>query len=383
MKLGWVAGVLLATAVLAGGQASGPDGVWVGTAGAGARAVPFRLEVRGSGDAVRGAWVNGSERAESTAGSFQNGVLTLRFDYFANTLTATVHDGQLTGSYGGHLHPVALEGRLETGAPDISGDWIVQVASSKHENAWRLHVSQRGDEVTAAILRIDGDTGSLYGSYQDGEFALSRFSASGPSRMRLEPQSDGTLLVNGHPARRPSAAEAAGWDPDNPERHTTWNDPDAPLTFRYPDLQGKIVVNTDARFRGKVVIVAIGGSWCPNCHDEAPFLESLYRRYRARGLEVVDLSFEEQEQLANPTRLRAFVAQYGITYPVLLAGQPDQLAAALPQARHLDCWPTMFFIGRDGRVKSIRAGYAGKASGAAHTEELRETRQLLDRLLAP
>ena len=80
--------------------------------------------------------------------------------------------------------------------------------------------------------------------------------------------------------------------------------------------------DTDARFRGKVVIVAIGGSWCPNCHDEAPFLMELYRQYRAQGLEIVDLSFEEGDQLKDPTRLRAFIQKYGIEYPVLIPGVP-------------------------------------------------------------
>ena len=68
----------------------------------------------------------------------------------------------------------------------------------------------------------------------------------------------------------------------------------------------------------------ISGSWCPNCHDEAPFLAELYKKYRGKGLEIVTLSFEEADQLANPTRLRAFIANYGIDYTVLLAGEPDQ-----------------------------------------------------------
>ena len=71
---------------------------------------------------------------------------------------------------------------------------------------------------------------------------------------------------------------------------------------------GKVVSNDDAQFRGKVVLVNISGSWCPNCHDEAPFLAALHRRYQPAGLEVVTLSFEEADQLANPTRLRAFIA---------------------------------------------------------------------------
>ena len=77
-------------------------------------------------------------------------------------------------------------------------------------------------------------------------------------------------------------------------------DPTEPFRFSFPDLSGKLVSNTDRQFAGKVVLVNISGSWCPNCHDEAPFLASLYRKYRAKGLEIVTLSFEEPDQLANP-----------------------------------------------------------------------------------
>ena len=75
------------------------------------------------------------------------------------------------------------------------------------------------------------------------------------------------------------------------------------------------------RFRGKVLLINITGSWCPNCHDEAPFLASLYDKYHAQGLEVVALSFEEADQLKNVTRLRAFIKEYGIKYTVLLGGE--------------------------------------------------------------
>jgi thiol-disulfide isomerase/thioredoxin len=83
-----------------------------------------------------------------------------------------------------------------------------------------------------------------------------------------------------------------------------------------------MVSDTDPRFQGKVVIVSVTGTWCPNCHDEAPFLAGLYRSHHARGLEIVALSFEEPEQLKDLTRVRGFIKQYGIAYPFLIAGQP-------------------------------------------------------------
>ena len=128
--------------------------------------------------------------------------------------------------------------------------------------------------------------------------------------------------------------------------------------------------------------MAVGGSWCPNCHDEAPLLEQLYTRYHSRGLEIVELSFEEADQLTDPSRLRAFVARYGITYTVLLAGQPDQLNEKIPIANNLNCWPTSFFVGRDGRVKEIHAGFAGPANASAHEQLEEQITALVERLLA-
>jgi thiol-disulfide isomerase/thioredoxin len=142
------------------------------------------------------------------------------------------------------------------------------------------------------------------------------------------------------------------------------------------------VSNTDERFRGKVLIVNITGSWCPNCHDEVPFLVELYRKYHAQGLEVVGLSFEEAAQLKNPTRLRAFIKRYGVDYTVLLAGEPKDAPDKLSQAANLNSFPTSFFLGRDGRVRSVHAGFPGRASGQFHEEAKAELIATVERLLA-
>ena len=146
----------------------------------------------------------------------------------------------------------------------------------------------------------------------------------------------------------------------NLTEQTTVKDPSKPFVFSFPNLTGKMVSNTDPQFDGKVVIVAVGGSWCPNCHDEAPFLESLYKQFHGQGLEIVNLSFEEADQLKDPTRLRAFIARYGLTYTVLVAGTPDELAEKIPQGEHLNCWPTSFILGRDGGYGKSMRGFRGR-----------------------
>ena len=65
-------------------------------------------------------------------------------------------------------------------APSIAGNWIVPFESTKGEKAWRFIAQQSGNDVTAAILRVDGDTGALTGTFRDGKWMLSHFDGSRP-----------------------------------------------------------------------------------------------------------------------------------------------------------------------------------------------------------
>ncbi len=148
-------------------------------------------------------------------------------------------------------------------------------------------------------------------------------------------------------------------------------------------MDGNVVSNNDSRFAGKVVVAVVTGTWCPNCHDEAQFLVELDRKYRDRGLQVVALDFEEPEQQEDGLkRARAFIKKYGVEYPYLIAGAPIEMWEKVPQAENLNSWPTTFFIGRDGRVKLIHAGFAAPASGEFHHKLRAEFISTIERLLA-
>jgi peroxiredoxin len=402
MKL-FIGLLLLATSALAQSPGQGIAGTWVGKGTSHGQQVPIRLQITGSGNNLHAALLNGPDSSPATSAVFTGNHLLLTFNYYAKTLDATLAGGHLAGSFGtaDTRYPVSLQAAgaddAATTSPAIDGDWEIAVKSSKGESAWRLRVEPVGKSGTmrAVIQRIDGDTGSLYGAWDGKEYRVSRFTAAGPALYSLTPQANGTLLVSNMlradvneqqnlVARRPEQARAAALPgPTDPTEQTTMKDPSARFKFSFPDVNGKIVSNTDPQFDGKVVIVAIGGSWCPNCHDEAPFLESLYKQFHNRGLEVVNLSFEEEEDhVKNPERIHAFISRYGLTYTVLLAGNTDQLNEKIPQAVNLNSWPTSFFLGRDGRVREIHAGFAGPANPPAHEALVKETTELVERLLA-
>jgi len=377
-------------------------GTWQATVKVNGLDIPFRIEFGGSDSTPQATFFNGDERFLSTSGKRDGGSLEINWEYLAATLNASLKDGELDGQYTRargtpypfHARPaegrrVGIDGIAPAAPPRIEGVWeIHDIASGKGEKAWRLIVHQNGDHASAAILRIDGDTGTLDGSFHDGKFTLSHFSGMRPALLEITLAADGTLnlVLNGKnkmTAISPAVARAKGLpEPDDPSRHTGVKDASEPFRFSFPDLNGKLVSNTDARFKGKVVLVNITGSWCPNCHDEAPFLAEIYRKYRAQGLEIVALSFEEADQLTDPTRLRAFLARYGIEYTVLLGGTTDEAHAKLSQALNWDAWPTTFLLGRDGRVRNVHTGFPSKASGDLYTQATREFTEQVERLLA-
>jgi thiol-disulfide isomerase/thioredoxin len=367
--------------------------------------VPFRFRIAVQDGQVAGWFFNGSERVVSSKGTFENGHLVLEFPTYARRLDATLApDGALAGTYlpttpkaKSLPYPFhaqhAQQPAADANPPAIAGLWLMATKSEKAgEHAWRLLVRQSGASVSAAVLRVDGDSGELTGTWHNGKLLLSHFDGARPSVYEVAPGTGGTLQVlvrdrdgadqtlmayRAEHAQEQGVPEAA-----DPALHTSIKDPAVPFQFSFPDLDGHVVSSTDSRFHGKVLVVDIGGSWCPNCHDEAPFLEELYKKYHARGLEVVTLSFEEPEQLVNPTRLRAFIQHYGIDYTVLVAGAPDDLHSKIPQAVNLDAYPTTFFIGRDGRVRAVHAGFAAATTGDFNARLKKDFTQRIEELLA-
>lgn len=357
--------------------------------------IPFRFDVSADDSRVSGSFFNGDERIQSTGGTFVDDALTLTFDHYATRVEARVIDGRLEGQYvraRGAPYPFRASSAAPpppaaARAPAIGGTWIIPVKSSKGEAAWRFIVHQTGSDVSAAILRVDGDTGALTGRYQDGKFILSHFSGQRPALLELTLEPDGSLAILQNKrttmtaVREEHAGERQVAAPSDPSTHSFAKNAADRFRFSFPDADGRVISNDDERFRNKVVVVSITGTWCPNCHDEAPFLTELYQRYRGLGLEIVAFSFEEAAQLQNPERLRAYAARYGIEYPMLLAGIPDELAAKVPQIENLNAFPTTIFLGRDGLVREVHAGFPSKASGRFYAEATAAMQRIIEELL--
>jgi cytochrome c biogenesis protein CcmG, thiol:disulfide interchange protein DsbE len=100
-----------------------------------------------------------------------------------------------------------------------------------------------------------------------------------------------------------------------------------------------------ASYRGHPVLLNIWAAWCPPCRHETPRLEATWRAHRGRGLVVVGI--EQEDPLAA---VRAFVFQYGVTYPILLDAAGKFGAAAGFGL------PTSVFLNRQGDIVGVFEG---------------------------
>jgi len=107
--------------------------------------------------------------------------------------------------------------------------------------------------------------------------------------------------------------------------------------FTLTDLDGKPWNLKD--LKGKVVLLNFWATWCPPCRKEMPDLEMLYRRFGAQGFIILGIDDEEAETV------KPFIAQQGITYPVLL--DPGRKVNTLFRIEGI---PKTFVYDRDGKI---------------------------------
>lgn len=394
-------------------KSADPVGVWRGfIKNNSGEEVAFTLEVKREGDKLVGSLINGDDRTVSSSGSFEGNTLKFRYDFYDAELDATIDGDELSGNFTRQWRKRKLERKLnakrETGAigeaqaaprssnssGEISGEWVMRVGEEPKISYWRAAFKQQGSRAQGTIIPLSGDWGEMTGSFENNQLTLNRFDGINcrvfKAMLTPEGRLEGFVDFGLFDPKRKVVAERLTAEnkssvanlPD-PKNHTRMSNPAEPFRFSYPDLDGRVVSSTDERFKNKVVVVTITGSWCPNCYDENPVLQGFYDRYREQGLEVVALAFEYTGEVARDTeQIRIFAKRLGITYPMLYAGGIEDAEKKLSQLVNFGAYPTTIYIGRDGLVKRIHAGFEGKATGERFIRLKAEMEELIKELLA-
>jgi thiol-disulfide isomerase/thioredoxin len=343
--------------------------------------LPFAIVIEGPAGGWRGRLCNGEQCKPVSGVRVAGDSVVLDIADYAADIAAERSGDSLVGSYrnvgnrGPRVIPFrAARGRWEPGPGPAAllGRWDATFYQDWRTSPRVFELRNGSAGLEGTIVSNSGDYGYFWGRATRDSFALAHF--DGSFVYLLTGRLDGdTLRGVFHAGLRTQtewkAVRSTGAPFLTPPTAVTRADTAAPFRFAFPDLDGRLVSNTDERFRHKVVMVDVFGTWCPTCHDAAPTLVRLWRKYHGRGLEIVGLAFEVTgDSAVDGRQVRRYRRKFGIPFPLLLAGISDTelAAAALPQLDGFVAFPTTVFLGRDGRVRRVNAGFYGPATGAQH-----------------
>ncbi len=275
---------------------------------------------------------------------------------------------------------------------DVSGNWETIFSPDSVEDKYiaKGMFKQKGHIVTGTFRTTTGDYRYLEGVLDGEELKLSTFDGAHAFLFTAK-VTDSTMngmFYSGNHWKEPFRAV----------RNETYELPDAhtltflksgydKFEFSFPDIYGNTVSLKDDRFKNKVVLVQIMGTWCPNCLDETKFYSSFYKHLNREDFEIVALAFEyaktKEKAFGSIKRLQERI---GVTYPILLAqfGSSSKKAARekLPMLNHVLSYPTSIFIDKKGVVRKIHTGFDGPATGEAHAVFKNEFNTFVNTLLS-
>lgn len=157
------------------------------------------------------------------------------------------------------------------------------------------------------------------------------------------------------------------------------------LSFTFPNTDGKSVSLSDNRYKNKVVIIDIMGSWCHNCLDETAYFIDFYKRYQPKGVEIIGLSFERTHDRKKAMgNIKNFMQHFNVPYEIVLAGttQKDSVKKALPQIDQVYGYPTTIILDKKGNIAKTETGFSGPATGAYYDRFKKGFESYIDSLLS-
>ena len=274
-------------------------------------ALPVRLHLAADGSE---AWlVNGREIVAVPEVDQDGSHWNLRLPTFNNSLQLSREGDALSGSLTltkrGYQQTMSVSARPDPGYRfienpqagfEFTGRWEVMFADDNGKETYAIgEFDQQAGRVTGTFLTATGDYRYLEGEVDGRLMQLSTLDGAHAFVFTAEALSDGSLAGHFWSGTRWHETWTAkrNFDAQLPDAYSlTYLKPGYDrLEFAFPDLEGRQVSLDDSKYQHKVVLVTLAGSWCPNCADEAEFLSGYYRDNAARGVEVITLLYEHDD----------------------------------------------------------------------------------------
>ncbi len=374
-----------------------------------AQDIVFNFEVKDSAGKTILYIRNAGERLLVDQVTLKGDSVNIQMPFFESSFRSTIQpDGSLKGVYvrkgavGERLQPfIALSHTGDrfalTNGPasvHVEGRYAVRFVNEKGftQDTAVGEFYQQGNSVTGTFLTPTGDYRYLEGVVSGDSLKVSTFDGSHAFVFAAKVGPDRSLKGKLYAGAAPSS----GWEgvfntqaslPEGAAVAKLLNKDSTQLHFRFPDLDSNLVSINDALFKGKVVVITIMGSWCPNCMDETHYLSGWYDQNHARGVEIIGLAYERTTDFQrSKTGLQTFKDRFAVHYPFLITGvtvgDPDKTPKTLPQLDAIKAFPSMLILDKKGNVRIIRAGFEGPGTGDHYLQFQKQFNSWIDQLLS-
>ncbi len=308
--------------------------------------------------------------------------------YIKGTATKT----QYWRLYGYRNMPGRFDATMGNAKYTIAGKWDVTITRTNGTTRKAVaEFEQEGNKLTGTFLTPSADYRYLEGIVTGDSLKVSSF--DGDNARLFEARIDNTSTIsggvfyNGYSSKESWIAQKN----DTASLPETIDPPSlregfSKLKFTFKDLNGVPVSINDVKYKDKVVIVQLMGSWCANCLDETKFLSDYYKNNHARGVEIIALAYElTTDRERSKKSIEKFQKLFDVQYPILItgvaAGDEQKTEKTLPQLTAIKSFPTTIFIDKKGKVREIQTRFYGPGSGEYYTTYKNKFYKTVDDLL--
>lgn len=273
---------------------------------------------------------------------------------------------------------------------NVSGVWEMEFNNYGSIYPSKAVLEQKGKNVTGTIRTPAGDYRFLEGVVDVDTLKISTFDGAHAFLFKAH-VTDSSMVGNfysgNHSLETFVGKPNAEFELPDSYTLTFINEGYDTFNFSFPDLENNMVSLTDERFKDKVVLVQLMGSYCPNCLDETKFYSKFYEDNKDKGLEIVALAFENAKTKDNAVkRINRMKERVGLKYQILLAqiGTNDKGEAQekMPMLNKVSSYPTTIYLDRTGKVRKIHTGFNGPATGEKYEDFKTEFDSFLNTLLS-
>ncbi len=336
-------------------------------------------------------------KAINLTSQIKNDSVYIDFEVYDATLIFSTKEDELNGfwrrnSYGKiSLMPFRAQKQIKKtqikkASFDVSGKWAMRFNGDTSVSVGVFE--QKEDIVKGTILTNTGDYRYLSGYVDEEKLILSTFNGAFAFRFEAEKQADGSLkgvfysgtsFINYWNAEKNENVELT--DPYSLVKAKN----NMALDFSFPNLAGQMLSLKEDKFKNKVLVVQLLGSWCPNCLDETKFLAEFYKKNKHKNIEIIGLAFERKNNLeeAKPF-LERLIKKFNVEYTILYAGKADKKEAVqkLPALENVLAFPTTIILDKKHQIRKIHTGFAGQGTGVYFEKFSQDFERFVEKLLA-